>query len=64
MHTLTHDGLGNTTLDILVVDTCFLLEFFESRSFVDSVIGPQSENEDLFFNPSVSENINIHSYEK
>lgn len=55
VHTLAHDGLCNTTLNVLVVDTSLRLELFEGGSLVDSVIRTQSENKDLFcVNLSVS----------
>lgn len=48
VHTLAHDRLGNTSLDILVVHVCLGLEFFQCGRLVDSVVRAQREDEDLF----------------
>lgn len=48
VYTFTHDGLCDTALDILVCDTGLLLEIFEVRRFVDSIISTQREHEDVF----------------
>jgi Na+/glutamate symporter len=48
VHTFTHDGLGDTALDILVGDTSLLLEFLEDGCFVDSIVSAQGEYEDVF----------------
>lgn len=48
VHTFTHDGLCDTTLNILVCDIGLLLELLENGRFVDSVISAQSEHEDVF----------------
>lgn len=48
VHTFTHDGFGDTALDILVCDIGLLLEVLENGRFVDSIISPQGEHEDVF----------------
>lgn len=40
VHTFTHDGLGDTALNILVCDIGLLLEVLENGRLVDSIISP------------------------
>jgi hypothetical protein len=47
VHTFTHDGFGNTALDILVCKIGLLLEFFQSGRLVDSVVCAQGEYDDM-----------------
>lgn len=47
VHTFTHDGFGNTTLDILVCHVGFFLELLERGRLVDAVVSPQGKYEDV-----------------
>ena len=47
VHTFTHDGFGDTALDILVCNIGLLLEFFQSGRLVDPVVCAQGEYEDM-----------------